>query len=168
MASDLIASLNANAACLTLKEAYSILESNEQTDIPFLVWLLENPDSPLALPGKIYLREHDYIHILLGCGQSAQDEAFVIGVTMGSNLKTNWLHLAIFKFFTRHLYPKPYQFSQEDLRVFDLGFDYGRRIQVKQLNEIDFEPYQNQTIASLRKMFGIDVDYAYEEIEELL
>ncbi|MEH2184316.1 hypothetical protein [Nostoc sp.] len=158
MAVNLIASLSAEADQLTLKQAYSALEGDEQADIPFLVWLLENPGSFLALPGKINLRNHDYVHILLGREQSAQDEAFILGFTMGNDLKTKWFHLAIFKFFAQFLYPKAYQFCRNDLEAFDLGFAYGRRLKVKQLNEFNFAAYENEPISSIRQRLGIDVD----------
>jgi len=52
-------------AQLTLAQADALIRGDCQSSIPFLVWLLENPHSSLALPGKIYLREHDYLHLLL-------------------------------------------------------------------------------------------------------
>ena len=158
MVLDLVSSFKFDTANLTLKQAYAALEGDQETDIPFLVWLLENPDSPLALPGKIYLQNHDYIHILLGREQSAQDEAFVIGFTMGNDSKTNWLHLAIFKLFAKFLYPKIYRFSNAELQVFKLGFAYGRKLKTKHLNEFDFQSYQNETIASIRQKLGIRAD----------
>lgn len=141
-----------------LKEAHSELFSKIDAKIPFVVWLLENPDSFLALPGKISLRNHDYIHLLLERGISPQDEAFVIGFTMGNDLKTNKLHLFIFKFFARFIYPYPYNFSELNLISFDLGFLYGRKIKSTQLNIFNFQNYENATINSLRKLFGIDAD----------
>jgi hypothetical protein len=47
---------------------------------------------------------------------------------------------------------------QIDLINFNLGFMYGRRIKVKQINEINFEIYQNETIGFLRSLFGIKTD----------
>ncbi|HYX14275.1 MAG TPA: hypothetical protein VE944_07890 [Nostoc sp.] len=120
--------------------------------------MLENPNSLLALPGKISLRHHDYIHILLGRGISPKDEAFVIGFTMGNDLKTNKLHLFIYKVFARFLYPYPYNFSALDLINFNLGFMYGRTIKIKQINEMNFEIYQNETIGVLRSILGINTD----------
>lgn len=155
MAIDLTQSFASDFANQTLQEVYTQLEGDEQTDIPFLVWLLENPASPLALPGKIDLRNHDYIHILLGRGQLAQDEAFVVGFTMGNDLKTNWLHLLLFKIFARFLYPEIYRLTPDLLKVFDLGFDYGRRLGVKQLNTFNFEAHQQQAIGVLRQQLGI-------------
>lgn len=158
MAFDLNEAFQLDIAQMNLKEVHSIVFSLHKPKIPFVIWLLENPNSLLALPGKISLRHHDYIHILLGRGISSEDEAFVIGFTMGNDLKTNKLHLFIYKFFAKFLYPSPYNFSVVDLINFNLGFMYGRRIKVKQINKINFEIYQNETIGILRNIFGINTD----------
>lgn len=158
MAFDLDETFQLDIAQMILKEVHFVVFSFHEPKIPFVIWLLENPNSPLALPGKISLRHHDYIHILLGRGVSPQDEAFVIGFTMGNDLKTNELHLLIYKFFAKFIYPYPYNFSTLDLINFNLGFMYGRKIKIKQINEMNFEIYQNENIGHLRKIFGINTD----------
>jgi hypothetical protein len=120
--------------------------------------LLENPQSPIPFPGKINLDNHDYIHILLGRDKSSQDEAFVVGFTMGNDAKTTETHLKIFKFFSQCLYPSPFKFSKSDLRAFDLGITYGRKIKTKNINEIDMNKYEKETVDSLRKLFEIDIE----------
>ncbi|AUB41147.1 hypothetical protein COO91_07192 [Nostoc flagelliforme CCNUN1] len=158
MAFDLDENFQLDIAQMNLKKVHAIIFSLHKPKIPFVVWLLENPKSPLALPGKISLRHHDYIHILLGRGISPQDEAFVIGFTMGNDLKTNQLHLFIYKLFVKFIYPYPYKFSSLDLINFNLGFIYGRNIRIKQINEINFEIYQDEPIGNLRNIFGINPD----------
>lgn len=158
MAFDLNEVFQLDIAQMNLKEVHSVVFSLHEPKIPFVIWLLENPNSLLALPGKISLRHHDYIHILLGRGVSSKDEAFVIGFTMGNDLNTNKLHLLIYKIFAKFLYLHPYNFSAIDLINFNIGFMYGRRIKVKQINEINFEIYQNETIGFLRSLFGINTD----------
>lgn len=158
MAFDLDETFQLDIAQMNLKEVHSVVFSLHKPKIPFVIWLLENPKSLLALPGKISLHRHDYIHILLGRGISPQDEAFVIGFTMGNDFKTNKLHLFIYKLFAKFIYPYPYNFSTLDLINFSLGFTYGRKIKIKQLNEINFEIYQDKTIGYLRNFFGINTD----------
>jgi hypothetical protein len=138
---------------------------DKQSNIPWIIQLIENPKSPIALPGKISLDNHDCLHLLLNRDVSPQDEAFVIGFTMGNDPKTNWVHLLIFKFFARFLYPAPYKFNQQHLKIFDLGFLYGRKLSLKSpnLNQIDFRLYYNKTLEELRLSFGIN----WEEIELL-
>ena len=147
-------------AQVKLQEALEIFQqnANKQSEIPFLVQLLENPVSPVALPGKISLFDHDCVHVLLDRGKSAQDEAFVIGFTMGSDPKTNWLHLGIFKLFARFLYPRSYQLNQHQLKVFDLGFRYARHRQVKNVSQITFShpDYQSCSLTELRDWVGIN------------
>jgi hypothetical protein len=148
----------------TLKEVYEQLEKDEASTIPFLIWLLENPDSPISFPGQIYLREHDYVHILLGRGQSAEDEAYVVGFTMGSDIQTNWIHLAIFKFFARYLYPQKYRLRAKELQVFKKGFSTARQMKITALNRFDFKAQEDQNIASLRQTLG----YQQEDIGHTL
>jgi hypothetical protein len=158
MAVELNLLLEADMKNKKLKDAYSLLFASQFFKVPFLVWLLENPNSPLGFPGKITLYNHDCLHLLLGRNISSQDEAFVIGFTMGNDLKTCWIHIAIFKIFARFFYPSPYKFSPLDIKVFDLGFTYGRRVKVKQINHINFENYGNETIAALREHLGINME----------
>ena len=133
-------------------------DRNTQSEIPFLVWLLENPHSPVALPGKINLFNHDCIHVLLERGKSLEDEAFVIGLTMGSDPETNWLHLMILKIFSRFFYPRLYRFNSAQLRIFNLAFNYARRRQIKNLSELNFAhpDYQKASISQLRDLVGIN------------
>ncbi|MEH1837543.1 MAG: hypothetical protein V7L20_01980 [Nostoc sp.] len=56
-----------------LKKAHSVIFTLYKPKISFVIWLLDNPNSLLALPVKISLRHHDYIHMLLGRGNSPQD-----------------------------------------------------------------------------------------------
>ena len=159
MAFDLDKAFQLDIAQMSLKKAHSLVFSlHGEPKMPFVIWLLENPNSLVALPGKTSLLHHDYIHILLNRGIFSQDEAFVIGFTMGNDLKTNQIHLFIYQFFAKFIYPAPYNFSELDLMSFKLGFAYGRKIKIKQINEINFEIYQNETIGFLRSFFGINTD----------
>lgn len=139
-----------------LKDVVDSMPGFEQKDIPFFVWLLENPKSPIAMPGYINLFNHDCIHILLGRGLLPQDEAFVIGFTMGNNLSVNKVHRSIFKFFSLYLYPKNFKLQKRDLFAFELGFNYGRQRKVKNINKIDFHEHWNLTIAEVREKININ------------
>lgn len=147
-----------NRSHQTLKNCLQSLQGDKQSDIPFMVWLLENPESIFPLPGKINLYNHDCLHILLERGDSLFDEAFVIGFTMGSDLKTNRFHLAVFKFLSNLLYPQQYKFEREQFKLFDLAFNYGRKLKVKNLNQVDFKAYENRTVRELRKLLGIELE----------
>ena len=142
-----------------LQEALEVFQrdGNKQSEIPWLIRLIENPASPVALPGKISLFNHDCIHVLLERGKSGQDEAFVIGFTMGSEPKTNWLHILIFKLFAHFLYPRAYRLNFHQLKVFDLAFSYARKRQVKNVSHIRFahSDYQKCSVSELRDWVGI-------------
>ena len=88
----------------TFREKYhkfcDVSTTVNQGDIPFIIWLFENPKSWFHLNGACDLKKHDMIHVLLECDQSNADEAFVIGFTMGNdkNIKpifvnNGWLEL---------------------------------------------------------------------------
>ena len=147
-----------NSDLLTLKQGLQSICVNKQSDIPFIVWLLENPNSLVALPGKISLYNHDCLHVLLERGLSLEDEAFVIGFTMGNDIKNNSCYLEIYKFCAQFLYPQKYQFKSHDFKFFNLGFSYGMNLEIKNLNQIDFRNYQDKTIAEVRKLLGIKLE----------
>jgi len=140
----------------TLRDAIQLLSVDRQSDIPLMIWLLENPNSPVALPGKVDLYGHDCMHAILNLGSHALPvEAFVLGFTMGNDDQTKWLHQLLFKLISSTLYPNKYRFSWKDFRWFDDGFVYGRSLSYRNLNHIDFKPYEDHTIAQLRQQFGL-------------
>ena len=63
------------------------------------------------------LEQHDYIHILLGRGLTLMDEAFVIGFTMGSTDRVSTREQNLFSFINQVLYPKPYRFTEDGMKV---------------------------------------------------
>ena len=141
----------------TLNLAMKTMPANEQADISKIVKLLENPASPLALPGAISLERHDCIHALLGRGLLPQDEAFVIGFTMGTSKYIGGFAESLFKKASRYLYPKPYKFSKEHLVAFELGLRYGKVCKAEEIYEFPFEHFMDQKISVIRKKLGISV-----------
>lgn len=143
---------------LKLEEAYRRFAIDDQSAIPYLIWLLENPESPIALPGSVNLYGHDCLHLLLNRGVSSYDEAFVIGFTMGNSDEVEPQHLSTLKFFARFIYPQPYRFNKAHLKVFDLGAMYGRKVPYRNLHKVIFDEFAKETIGSLRQMFGISLN----------
>jgi hypothetical protein len=139
----------------TLHDAAQQLAIDTQADAPLIIWLFEHPNSPLALPGKIDLYGHDCLHAILNRGHSPADEAFIRGFTMGNDLQTTWLHKFLYKFAASTVYPKKYRFSWKDFQFFDAGFVYGRSIQLRNLNQLDFSTYQNYTVSQVRQQLKI-------------
>ncbi|MGB8697934.1 MAG: hypothetical protein WCD18_00830, partial [Thermosynechococcaceae cyanobacterium] len=130
----------------------------DSTAIPWQVWLLENPSSPIAFPGSIDLYGHDCLHLLLNRGIFSFDEAFVVGFTMGNCTGVTIGHLPVFKILSRYFYPHKYRFNLQHFVVFNLGFEYGKKIEFKNLNSIDFSVYFDCKISDLRNKFGIVLD----------
>ena len=91
-------------------------------------------------------------------GKSVHDEAFVIGFSMGNCSKTTWFHLLIFKIMTLFFYPKGWRFDQEQLKTFDLGVWYGKKVRAKNLTDLNFKQHYHKTIHELRQEFGIQLN----------
>jgi hypothetical protein len=140
----------------TLRESYEKLRLQQTFKMtsPFLVWLLENPRSPLALPGAISLDKHDFVHCLLGVGLRLIDEAYVIGFTMGCDSKMRRYHLWLFKIFSCFLYPRRYRFKlKKHWPEFMRGYELGRKSRVKDIEEFDFNNWLDQNVENLRAHF---------------
>ena len=147
---------------MTFKEALNIfLKTNtakKQKDISWLVWLIENPKSPFHLHGAATLHDHDHIHVLLRRGQANDDEAFVIGFTMGNDDRTKSWESKLFKFISRWLYPKGERFTKKQLKIFDSGFKYGQsKLNLyKRISEFDWDKMdKNTTLDEVKKSFGV-------------
>jgi hypothetical protein len=166
----LVNSFTSEIEKLKVKDIYAALDGDDAADMPFWIWFLENPESPVPMPGKISLYNHDHLHILLGRDRSPEDEAFIIGFTMGNDPQTAWYHILIFKIFSFFIYPKLYKFNRQQMRVFDLGFAYGRKLSFKEIHQINFAAYQNYTLSALRKLLGIEPDEirAIKQVEQWL
>lgn len=142
----------------TLKSVLDTLPGNNSIDISFWVKLIENPRSPFALPGAIGLEEHDCVHALLGRGLLNQDEAFVIGYTMGnaSNIK-HW-QVALYIYYSRYIFPKIYRFGERELVTFNLGLNYGKTRRTKNIHKIDFNKHKDRSLGEIRAMYDINLD----------
>lgn len=131
--------------------------TKEQKDISRIVWLFENPKSPIALPGAASLYTHDHIHLLLDRCTNKEDEAFVIGFSMGNDEKTTKLDIWLFKFVSRFFYPKDYRFEGPHMKIFEMGFNFGRTRKFKNIASVDFsklDPRMN--LSRVRKIFDIN------------
>lgn len=158
---------------LTLGEAYASLKrvGLRQEHIPFVVQLVENPrfDLPLIdiFPGATDLEQHDYIHIALGRGLHAIDEAFVLGFTMGSTNRMSTVEERLYEFFARHLYPRAYRFGTSELEVYRDAVRLGYISDCQSLATVDFKSMETLTLRNVRKKVGLEVDLvaAYYAIE---
>ena len=147
---------------MILQEALDKFLAKETTknksEVPWLIWLIENPKSPIHLHGASALNDHDYVHIILDKGQANDDEAFVIGFTMGNDDRTKEWEVKLFKFISSKLYPKKERFTQEQLKIFDKGFKYGRsKLHLYQrIGEFDWSTMDKNTpLNEVKRKFNV-------------
>lgn len=146
---------------LTLGEVLETLPASDPGDVPWQVKLFENPESRFAFPGAISLMRHDCIHVLLGRGLRPQDEAFVIGFTMGASKRIRTWQFRLFKWASKYFYPKPWNWTRDDLIAFDLGFAKGEESGAENLEFFPFERFLDLPIAELRNRLGINTHKLY-------
>jgi hypothetical protein len=159
---------------LTLRAAYDSLRTTgaEQGEVPLMVQLVENPKYRLPgfelFHGAVDLRQHDYIHIILGRGLLEMDEAFTIGFTMGSTKKVTTTEETLFSFVAQYLYPKFYQFTEDHIDVFRNAARLAYISNCQPLDELNFDDYLDLTIKAIRMRIGLESDLilAYYGIEQ--
>jgi hypothetical protein len=141
---------------LTLREVLATLPAAPPTAIPWIVRLFENPHGWLRLHGAVDLAHHDRIHVLLGRGLLGQDEAFVIGFTMGCTKRLSRFEQAFFKFVAANVYPQPYRIPRPTLAAYDLGVESGREIGVRNLHHAVGDDFLDRPLGDVRRALGID------------
>lgn len=147
---------------LTLKEAMEIMNytGSDQYKVPLIIRLIENPNYSLPyldfFNGAVDIYHHDCIHLLLGRGMMPKDEAFVIGYTMGSTNKVSMFQKMMFKFITKYIYKKPWNFDSADLKIFELALMLGHRSKIKELDKIDFKSMEDLSLKTIRNNIGME------------
>ena len=74
---------------------------------------------------------------------------------MGNDLRTNWIHVIIIKIASCFLYSKKYRLEYVDMEAFDRGFKLGKKISIKNLNQVMPTAWNHQTIQSIRREIGL-------------
>jgi hypothetical protein len=170
---------------LTIGEVHDTLPGVMPTSIPWIVRFFENPSSPWSLLGAINLFRHDCMHILLGRGLNSEDEAFVLGFTMGQSdgvenamsrllrgiIKISSRHMdekqlrktvrntqiAMFRFVAHYLYPSTIRMTKNDVIAYDLGLGLGETSPKRNIELFSFEDNRHRTVDELRSEFGINI-----------
>lgn len=149
---------------LTLAEAYrNFLKSNDGADanlkVPLIIRLLENPKSPVRLSGAVSLYHHDLIHCILGRGIAQSDEAFVIGMTMGSVKSLKKCEIMLYKFVSQYFFPGIYKFTEADIVFFDQGIELARSMPgIKPLNKFNPGDMMDKPLWLIRTELGIEAE----------
>jgi len=147
---------------ITLKDALAQMKasSNAPGEIPWIVRLVENPslDFPgiRVFHGAVDLYTHDCIHLILGRGMLPEDEAFVIGFTMGSTNLISKFERFLYLFVTENLYPKAFRFNHEEHMVLDIGFHVGHVSTCQPLDTVDFKNMESLTLSEIRSKIGLE------------
>jgi hypothetical protein len=143
---------------MTLSEAYNRMTSQNlfAPQTPIMIRLMENPASPIALPGAIDLTRHDYMHCILNQPLTVKGEAYVLGFTMGADPRFRWWHAPMFKFIARYCYPRQYRFKEKHLEVFDHALELGLKSRIKDFERLNWTEYMSMKLADLRKLIGVD------------
>lgn len=140
----------------TLREEYRAMPRAAAPSVPWYVKLLENPASPIAFAGAVDIVAHDCIHILLGRGALAQDEAFVVGFTMGASGRLSRLQRRTFLLCASVMYRGMYRFTRIDRRVFDLAIGAAARMDAARLDRVDFGPLMDRPLGEIRAALRVD------------
>lgn len=158
---------------VTLRQALARLQEvgNGQEEVPFIVRLMENPAfdvPPLSMfRGRVSLRQHDCVHLLLGRGTTLMDEAFTIGFTMGSTKRMSTSAMELFSAVAERLYPKAYRFPPAAGRVFRDAVHLGSVSACRPLDLVDFEVLMDLPLREVRRQLGVEEELlrAYYGIE---
>jgi len=141
---------------LTLRQVLATLPAAPPAAIPWIVRLFENPAGLLRLHGAVSLADHDKIHVLLGRGLLDQDEAFVLGFTMGCTKEVSRLERWFFKYALSHLYPHPYRIPSRILTAYDLGLEAGLEFGLREMHRKFNEKMLDLPLGTVRAELGID------------
>ena len=140
----------------TLREVLATLPAAPPQAIPWIVRAFENPRGWLHLHGAVDLHGHDMIHVLLGRGLLGQDEAFVIGFTMGATKAVSRVEAGIFKMIASRVYPHPYRIPWRTLAAYDLGLEAGRELAAPNLHRRLRDDMLDRPLGETRRTLGID------------
>lgn len=140
----------------TLGDAYRAMPRAQAPAIPWYIKLLEHPASPVALPGAVDIFTHDCIHLVLGRGALSQDEAFVVGFTMGASGRLSRRQQRWFRMWASVVYRGMYRFTRIDRRVFDLAVETAARMNPVRLDRVAFAALMDAPLGQIRAMLHID------------
>jgi len=143
----------------TVAEAAKSFPKTPPVNTPFVVWLFENPASPISFAGATDLDTHDLIHISLSRGLLPQDEAFVVGYSMGNARQTSAMQWMQMRNIASRFYPKFFNFSKNEICSFDLGFDAGVQVRKRNskrsnIHRYDFGQVKHWSLRELRWELG--------------
>ena len=143
---------------MTLAEVLATMPAANADEVPEIIRKYENPESPDALPGAITLERHDCLHVILGRGLHVQDEAFIIGATMGAASDITNDNVETFIRVSTTEYPKHWRFEEVHIGSYRLGIGYAddnmKGLDLH-LTPFEDEPWQSMKVGEIRKKLGL-------------
>lgn len=143
---------------MRVSEVLATMPRSDPDDVPDIVRKYENPASPDRLPGAISLDRHDCLHIILGRGLHVQDEAFIIGVTMGAASDITAEIVEQFVRISTTEYPEAWRFLPEHIASYRLGVGFAEDLlPAADLHMTPFEepPLFESRVADVRRDLGL-------------
>lgn len=138
---------------LTLQEAYEAMP-----ELPLQMSRLVERlgDKPTTLTNNFNTFDQDCLHILLGRGLLPQDEAFVLGYTMGAAGSLKDWEPGILRLVTKLCQPGEHQFTETDIQAFKLGVELGTESCLEDIHQIEFRAFLDKPLGEIREELGID------------
>ncbi|MEM1299218.1 MAG: hypothetical protein AAGH68_08035 [Pseudomonadota bacterium] len=143
---------------MTLREVLATMPRSDPDDVPEIVRRYENPESPERLPGAISLDRHDCLHVVLGRGLHVQDEAFIIGATMGAASDITEEVVERFIHISTTDYPEAWRFLPEHIASYRLGVGFA--LDLMPNADLHLTPYEepplfDTKVAEVRRSLGL-------------
>ena len=130
--------------------------SHINSAFPLAIELVENPKysifkrNIIFIPGAVSSWLHDAIHLALGRGFLPQDEAFVIGYTMGSTKQYGHLAKILYKLASTKIYPKKYRFTEREINILNYAANVGKELSPVNVADLKYSDIQDWSIKDLR------------------
>lgn len=137
------------------QEAVQQVTKTEVSCNPGKISFFRNFIGSYRLPDEIITKNQGCLHILLDLSMDYENEAFVLGFTMGNDSNIRNYHLHLFKLRSKFIYPKKYRFNKWQLELFSWGFHYGKSLPTKNLHSFNFEKFYPYRIGEIRAFLDI-------------
>jgi len=112
--------------------------------------------------------QQDFMHIMLGRGFLASDEAFVIGFNLGCCNKVISSVQMLYTFASRNIYPQLPELDKDARCILKDAIKLGYISNCTPLDNFDFAPWLDYSISKVRQVAGVDSNLlrAYFAVEK--
>jgi hypothetical protein len=150
----------------------SVPPLSELLELPLMIRLQRDP--VLSFLGQLVFRagldqhQHDCIHIMLGRGLMAMDQAFVLGFTLGSSKKGSMPEHKLHGEVGRHFNKNASLFNEAESVVFKDGIKLAYLSFCAPMDSFDFTPWHDTPLRQIREAIGLEPELmqAYFAVEK--